>query len=315
MNKKSIYLLGILLVIIIGTLAQWFLCCTVCYSENRGLSKEDDASATINNVAAPENKTPTSLPFSIQDANGSLSFSSDENFNFEQSKFSFHDSIGNSINQGIAMLKDYLDANPNKRIDITGYHTGSENNNSAYTNLGLARASTVKNYFAFKGIPPKLINTFGKLNDSIVPDGNSVFHGPLSFDVSTFTDPSSQEDDELKSICEEIKEAPLFLNFETGQSRIQLSEQQKQKFTNISRCVDKLGVNVYVVGHTDNTGTPDGNLKLGLKRANFARNYLVHNGILPQNVLASSEGQNKPIADNTTEEGKAKNRRIEITIK
>lgn len=69
-----------------------------------------------------------------------------------------------------------------------------------------------------------------------------------------------------------------------------------------------------VVGHTDNTGNADKNMTLGQGRADFAKQYLIANGILGDNIEASSKGQTQPIADNNTEEGRTKNTRTVITI-
>lgn len=308
MSKKTTYLLWILLVVVIGTILHWYLCCSVCYTDKNCIT------TTNNEAVTPETKNPTLLPFSIKDDNGSLSFSVNESFNFKKSTFSIHDSVSTSVNNGIAMIKEYLDTNGNKQINITGYYTNDEVNNSAFPNLGHARANAVKNYMTFKGVSSKLINTNGQLYNDLIADSNHILYGPLSFDMITKTQDSSKDEELLKTACDRIKEEPLMLYFKTGQASINLTEQQRQKFADISACVDKLGVKVQVVGHTDNTGTPENNLKLGQERTDFVKNYLIHNGILPTNITTISEGQNKPIADNNTDEGRAKNRRIEITI-
>ena len=70
-----------------------------------------------------------------------------------------------------------------------------------------------------------------------------------------------------------------------------------------------------VAGHTDSTG-PDGhNYELGQKRAASVARYLItHNGIDPLRVTAVSYGENSPLADNATSEGRRKNRRVEILV-
>lgn len=70
-----------------------------------------------------------------------------------------------------------------------------------------------------------------------------------------------------------------------------------------------------VAGHTDSTG-PDGhNYELGQKRAASVARYLItHDGIDPLRVTAVSYGENSPLADNATAEGRRKNRRVEILV-
>jgi outer membrane protein OmpA-like peptidoglycan-associated protein len=314
MSKKSTYLLGILLTIVVGSLLYWYLCCSVCCEKQSCDVNKTSKEGSQDNVAKPKVKKPTFIPFSVNDANGDFKFSIDESFNFNESNFVINNTVSEKLNKGILNIKEYLDANGDKRFNITGYYTSNETNNSAFPNLGLARANSVKNYMKAKGISSKVINTFGGLKDDIVSDKNKDFLGPLSFDIFTRTDEATLKDKELKEICETIKENPLKLYFDSGKAHINLSKEQREKFTSISSCIDKLGMIVQVIGHTDNTGNSENNMKLGKKRADFVKDYLVQNGILKDNIETSSKGQNEPIANNATKEGRVKNRRIVITI-
>jgi len=71
---------------------------------------------------------------------------------------------------------------------------------------------------------------------------------------------------------------------------------------------------IEIAGHTDNTGTSEINKKLSQDRADAVRNYLIKKGIAANHIIAKGYGDTEPIADNTTDEGKAKNRRTEIRI-
>ncbi len=70
-----------------------------------------------------------------------------------------------------------------------------------------------------------------------------------------------------------------------------------------------------VEGHTDNTGDPKANLELSQKRADAAMAYINSKGIAKERLSAKGYGDTKPAADNNTDEGKAKNRRVEFIIK
>lgn len=71
---------------------------------------------------------------------------------------------------------------------------------------------------------------------------------------------------------------------------------------------------VDVTGHTDSTGTPQHNQRLSEARAGSVAEYLIAQGNNPQRFQAIGMGQNDPIASNTTPEGRAQNRRVEIKI-
>ncbi len=71
---------------------------------------------------------------------------------------------------------------------------------------------------------------------------------------------------------------------------------------------------VEIAGHTDNIGSAEYNLKLSQRRAEAVRQYLINKGVPPERIYARGYGETQPIADNSTEEGRAKNRRVELRI-
>ena len=73
-------------------------------------------------------------------------------------------------------------------------------------------------------------------------------------------------------------------------------------------------VKVEISGHTDNTGDPDYNMDLSDKRANAVVNYLIEKGISAERLIPKGFGADRPLAENTSEEGRSQNRRTELTI-
>lgn len=71
-------------------------------------------------------------------------------------------------------------------------------------------------------------------------------------------------------------------------------------------------VNIEVAGHTDSVGTDEHNMTLSQSRAEIVRDYLVGKGISADRISAKGYGESSPVADNATEEGRAKNRRVEL---
>ncbi len=73
-------------------------------------------------------------------------------------------------------------------------------------------------------------------------------------------------------------------------------------------------IRITVAGHTDIIGTEEYNQKLSERRAKAVADYLIRNGIDPKRINVIGYGSKKPIAPNDTEEGRAKNRRVEIVF-
>ena len=72
---------------------------------------------------------------------------------------------------------------------------------------------------------------------------------------------------------------------------------------------------VDVIGYADSTGSDAYNLDLSQRRANSAANYLSGHGVASQRLYVTGMGESNPIADNSTPEGRAKNRRVEIKLR
>ena len=69
-----------------------------------------------------------------------------------------------------------------------------------------------------------------------------------------------------------------------------------------------------VMGHTDSVGSDAYNLELSRRRADSVANYLISRGVAAARVERIGYGEQYPVADNTTEDGRARNRRVEIRI-
>jgi OOP family OmpA-OmpF porin len=71
---------------------------------------------------------------------------------------------------------------------------------------------------------------------------------------------------------------------------------------------------VIAIGHTDSVGTAEYNQKLSVRRAEAVKAYMVSKGIEPNRIYTEGKGKAQPIASNSTAEGRAKNRRVEIEV-
>ena len=103
----------------------------------------------------------------------------------------------------------------------------------------------------------------------------------------------------------------LSVNFDTGKATIRPDSAKLLDDAAGALNVAK-DLRVEVGGHTDNVGSADANLKLSQQRAQAVMAALVERGIDARRMTAKGYGQTVPIADNRTEDGRAKNRRVEL---
>jgi OOP family OmpA-OmpF porin len=106
----------------------------------------------------------------------------------------------------------------------------------------------------------------------------------------------------------------LYVNFETGKSVI--SPDSTATLDAAAAALKAAAeLKIEVAGHTDNVGTPEANLKLSQDRALAVMAAMTARGIKADRLTAKGYGQTAPIADNRSEDGRAKNRRVELVKK
>ncbi len=170
-------------------------------------------------------------------------------------------------------------------------------------------------------------------NDSI-PDkdddcpsiaGKAVFKGCPDTDGDGISDkydlcptiPGVQQNNGCPEIKKEeqeiIKKAFDNLEFETGKAVIRKSSLSSlDELAEVMR--KRAEFKLSLAGHTDNIGTPEANLRLSENRTLAVKNYLVKKGIAADRIKTEWFGQTKPVASNTTPEGRQQNRRVEMNI-
>jgi len=106
----------------------------------------------------------------------------------------------------------------------------------------------------------------------------------------------------------------LYVNFDTAKATI--TPESAGTLDAAAAALKAAGdLRVEVAGHTDNVGTPEANLKLSDERAKAVMAGLVERGVPAARLTAKGYGQASPIADNRSEDGRAKNRRVELVKK
>jgi outer membrane protein OmpA-like peptidoglycan-associated protein len=295
MSKRSSYVLGILLTLILGSILQHYLCCG-----DSGASVGSDDKQALSKIGI--------FSFSGED----FKYGSKGSFIFLRDEFDHLPISYDSINLGIELLKKHLELHPDQNLSITGYAFSSEGNKSIFPNLGFARANSTKNYFVSKGISKERVFLDGKISNGILSQGDSLLEGVSFVLLRSDTESGLTDYGQLK---QEINDNPIHLYFEVGQSTINISENDRSKMGKIIDYLDHVGDSELILtGHTDNTGDRAENFILGEARANFLKSYLINNGVQESMIKTSSKGPDEPIASNSTQEGRSLNRRVTINL-
>ncbi len=126
---------------------------------------------------------------------------------------------------------------------------------------------------------------------------------------------TSSSADEVKVKRGQV-EVPGNIVFETGKASLQPDSGSEAVLQQLKDFLDKNPkiTQVRIEGHTDNVGDPDANLELSGQRSLTVKKWLVAKGIAATRLLAVGFGEQRPVADNATEEGRAQNRRTEFHV-
>ena len=132
----------------------------------------------------------------------------------------------------------------------------------------------------------------------------------------------------LKSLCQNVKfvvfakidaktekEVKIVLNIKFPPGKTFILESQKSDLYTALEGVKKSKGHIMINSYTDSSGSAAINLKLSKLRAAEVKKFFIENGIDPSRLIVKGWGATNPIADNSTREGRTKNRRIEIVIK
>lgn len=133
--------------------------------------------------------------------------------------------------------------------------------------------------------------------------------------VQSVPEPKINVADSLAVTSEPVPEDQT-IYFEFDKDQFKPDPQLDKSIAGYKNWLDKHSAStISITGHTDQKGTSEYNQVLGLKRAQSIQKYFEEKGILPSRITAVSKGETQPAGDSLNEEGMARNRRGEITIK
>ena len=160
------------------------------------------------------------------------------------------------------------------------------------------------------------INTTGRdCWYKISTEGKTAYYAQKNgrrHDIYSITLPEDKRPEPITVLAANEAVAINNLLFETGSDVIMPSSLPELK--RIATFIATYGYKVRLAGHTDNVGQPEANKTLSQARAEAVKRKLVEYGCAAESIKAFGYGDLKPVASNETEEGRAQNRRVEITL-
>ena len=218
--------------------------------------------------------------------------------------------LSNDNSDFIEKAVAYLKANPDKNLKITGYYRPSEKDakDGFYENLGLARAASIRSLMMAKGIPEDRFTLDHQMGEENLPTSAAfnAFTKTATVAANTATNNGAQFSFTNMTFSD--------ANFDSGSDVFKPGAQfvlyADSVVTYMKANPNK---NLTIIGHTDNVGEDKPNMSLGQRRAVAVKNYFLKKGIKSK-IATNSKGESEPIAPNETEDGKAKNRRVNVMI-
>lgn len=199
----------------------------------------------------------------------------------------FRDSIVKTISEGEA-------------LQITGYFFEGEGKPGNFANMGLARAEAVRKMFQDK-LPADRIQTTARE----VPFRDELKTSPfLGCDFGSLT---------RNAFVEETADS-IVIYFPSGSAQKEQDAAVDKFLEKLAKRLKQTKERLSITGHSDNKGDEALNKRLAQKRADGVLALLVKKGADKKRLSVKSEGEKHPVADNNTEAGRGRNRRVVVRL-
>lgn len=282
MSKSSNLWLWLLVFLLYSILAVWiFFCSCLCLDCNSNDNSNQGAAATYEAVEAPIVFNPS-------------------------------DTIANTTSFYNAYRSKILASNGQDSIlQIVGYYINGKEN----PEIGLARANEIRKLFP--NVPDDLVQLRTAPKGSLVQAGADEY---VAHEINWLApkpkaaEPVDTEPVDDGEATRESLSGQEFIRFPTNSSRKIANSEVDSYLNEIASWAKEFGGTINLVGHADNRGTDENNLRLGQNRANAIRNILISKGVAANQITVTSKGEAQPTAPNTTAEGMALNRRVAVAL-
>lgn len=305
---------SLILVAWLGFGAYWNTCQIRCLCGEDSGSGQNIASGKVDISGLADANTDKHLvktedrvtrrPWSIEDQEGNtlMKFPASPRFKHASSELNF-DPGAESLPDSIY---NYLLRNPEHFVEVTGFISGNEAKGSVSGSLAAERAQALKDLLVANGVNEDRILIAASESGSMAEENGDLLNG-IGVKVMHMSEEMEEEVD--KHIAQKV----LYCEF----NEIEFNPDPKliEYASELGSYIERHpGETIYITGHTDDEGSSGANMWVGKKRARTVRDYFVSQGVPKKKMKISTKGEHAPVADNSTEEGQALNRRIEVVI-
>ncbi len=228
--------------------------------------------------------------------------------------FSFYESspdpiIPELMEDAFQTLADLLVTNGDKKLKLYGIHAEQESQDK----LGKARADAIKLELVNLGAPEDQIAT----TDIPLASGqfiNGQIYGGVFFRFEEMNKKPVLPVYEDTPVTGQLP--PLNIYYDNNEFKIELNEELDKYLESAKTIMRKHpSAKLFIIGHADTTGDSAKNMTLSKARAKSVKKFLIRHGFDPQRLKLKHKGATEPMSTNNSEEGKRKNRRVELRLR
>lgn len=194
-------------------------------------------------------------------------------------------------------------------LEITGLYFEREAAPAGFPNMGFARADSVRQLFRGQ-LPEDRIKLRAQTILGEMPSDSQSFSG-VTFDFIEAEELAEPQEEKVE--IEELADR-VIVRFPYNSTERTVDPAVDTYLAGLARRLQQTEETVLIIGHTDDKGGDDFNLRLGLQRAEALQRILLQDGIDASRVRVETRGETQPVDTNDTEAGRQNNRRAEIRL-
>jgi len=294
-----------IVIILSAILLVWLLFMGWCHN-----STCPNCQATIAAAAVPAaNDASLSIAFKDQDLN--FSSATADNLLFANGTCEYVTPLSQDLQAVFANTVQHLQNNTERVLVLTGLYENEETNSCTdAVDLGIARSEQIKELLVQMGAPANRIELEASETRDLAEYKNMLVGGFDYYFKDQIEEMLTPEEEAVA-----LRTDKIILYFESNEQEINLTAEQRIYLDRLKAYLaQNTSAKARVTGHTDSAGNDKWNMRLSRKRSEFVRDFMIEQGIAKRQISNEGIGPDEPIATNATEEGKALNRRVEITL-